>query len=312
MQTRCDELKRMSVQERIKTVREHNLCENCLQVHSIENCPFTATCQKCTKNHHTLLHENVARVMLTKGDETTNSISSDEESDAISKMCAENFYHVSINSSTLLATAVVPLRWNGRSILVNALVDMCATANLISERACKTLNLSIQSANIPMKGVGDSPVGAVIGQTISSFGSIYDADYNLNIASIVVKRIATTPQRDHALLNEWPHVHNLQLANPTFLDSHKIDLLIGAAACSDIMLKDVRKSYGQPIAQQTKLGYIVYGPIGLDENAQTLCYAVQQSSTKATENLTQALQSFWEIEEVNFTKRVNKQQKIFL
>lgn len=194
MQTRCDELSRMSVSERKKIVQKHKLCSNCLQMHETEQCPFNATCKKCTGNHHTLLHDDPSKILLTQNELPLNAQDGDVECDAMSEAYSEHMYHVSINSSTLLATAVVPLRWNGRSVLVRALVDLGATANVVSERACKMLNMPIRSIHIPMTGVGDTPVGRSTGFTLGTIGSIHDKEYSLNIASIVVKTIATTSQ----------------------------------------------------------------------------------------------------------------------
>lgn len=310
IQTRCDELLRMPLNERKRTIQKHNLCANCLQMHDVEQCPFTATCKKCTGNHHTALHEDSSKVMLTQQhDSTTDGL--DDDFDVMSKVCSEHFYHVFMNSSTLLATAVIPIRWNGKSILVNALIDLGATANLISKRVCKILNLPIQSATIPMTGVGDSPVGHVIGHTVGTIGSIHDKDFNLNIGSIVVKNIATTPQIDQEKLNEWTHLHGLPLADPNFLEAHRIDVLLGAAVCSEIMLDGQRKIHGKPIAQETKLGYIVYGPVELNEKAQALCYTLQTNtnSEASPESLNLLLKSFWEIEEVDFKKHLTHDEQ---
>lgn len=301
IQTRCDELLRMTLQERKRTVQKHNLCSNCLQMHELEQCPFAATCKKCTGNHHTALHEDSSKIMLTQ---QNNEPESDDDDDVMSKICSEHFYHVSINSSTLLATAVIPIRWNGRSILVNALIDLGGTTNLISERVCKILNLPIQSGSTSMTGVGGSPVGYVLGRTIGTIGSTHDTKFNLTIGSIVVKTIANTPQIDHDKWNEWTHLHGLQLADPNFLEAHRIDVLLGAAVCSEIMLTGQRKCRGKPMAQETIFGYIVYGPVELNENAQALCYATQHKSTNeaSAENLNLLLRAFWEIEEVEFTR----------
>lgn len=319
IQTRCNDLSRTPVHKLMQIVQDNKLCANCFQFHAVEICPFTANCRKCSEFHHTLLHPPSSKVMVTRLDEADGSVSAEEESDAISKMCSENFYHVSINSitgspgsATLLATAIVPIRWNGRSILVHALIDLGATANLISERACKALDLPVHPTNIPMTGVGDSPVGRVTGFTMNTIGSVHDDNFNLNIASVVVKRIANTPQLDRAKFEEWPHLHNLLLADPEFLDAHKIDLLLGASACAEIMLPDQRKSNGKPMAQETTLGYIVYGPIESNENLRELCYMLhneQNKRGKPRDDLASLLKAFWEIEEVESVRCLTRDEQ---
>jgi hypothetical protein len=53
----CSKFKAMS-QERMKTtIKNHELCMNCLKPgHFVRQCPSTHKCRKCQKPHHTLLH----------------------------------------------------------------------------------------------------------------------------------------------------------------------------------------------------------------------------------------------------------------
>lgn len=51
----CEEFKKLKVFQRIKVVKEANLCQNCLNFHPNSEC-FRGNCQTCGKKHNTLLH----------------------------------------------------------------------------------------------------------------------------------------------------------------------------------------------------------------------------------------------------------------
>lgn len=49
----------MDIDQRIKAVRRHKYCLNCLaRTHTVRNCDSTDTCLKCRSLHHTLLHQH--------------------------------------------------------------------------------------------------------------------------------------------------------------------------------------------------------------------------------------------------------------
>lgn len=52
---RCSRFLNLSVNERIKIVKDASLCNNCLRPHSAKDCKF-GNCKKCNKRHNTLLH----------------------------------------------------------------------------------------------------------------------------------------------------------------------------------------------------------------------------------------------------------------
>ncbi|XP_043475512.1 uncharacterized protein LOC122507066 [Leptopilina heterotoma] len=52
---KCTKFLSLTVNERFKTVKDANLCVNCLRNHKTKDCKF-GTCKKCNKRHNTLLH----------------------------------------------------------------------------------------------------------------------------------------------------------------------------------------------------------------------------------------------------------------
>lgn len=309
LSSRCDELPRLSGQERRAAVKTANACTNCLQpFHSVEQCPFDAACKKCNEKHHTLLHEDGKNVMLTQmqseltpnTDETLSNY--DETSDeALSNACAQYFYHVRDGIPTILATALVPVMRNGRSVLLKALIDQGSTTNLITHKACNMLRLLYNSDNTPMMGIGNTPVGEAMGRTDCAIGSLYDRHYQHEISALVVQRITDISASKQTSANVWKHISSLSLADPKFLEANKIDLLLGATVYAEIVLSNVVKGNpGEPIAQNTKLGYIIFGQSQVNKNYAELCHTLRSRlCDDSDDDLSQSLKAFWEIEEVD-------------
>ncbi|XP_031622711.1 uncharacterized protein LOC116340379 [Contarinia nasturtii] len=305
--TRCDELGRMPVTDRRKAIEKNNLCCNCLQSHSVSECPFNPSCKKCEGMHHTLLHLPEGGNIL-----CTQELSQEVDNyEILSTASQAHFYHIYSKNVTILATAIVPVRWNGRSILLNALIDQGATTNLISERALRMLGLPLKLSNTVMTGIGGDPVGHVIGQTVGSIGSIHESNYNFNINALVVKRVTSVSPLKCDERKMWSHLHGLPLANPNFTRMRTLDLLLGAKAYAEIVLSNVKKGKpDEPIAQQTKLGWIVFGPAEVDEEFSSLCHALQKEhfDNNPPEDLAVLLQKFWELEEVEPTKHLTRDE----
>lgn len=320
--SRCDELSRIDSRNLLPLVKANNLCENCLYPHGVAACPFNPACKKCNQAHHTLLHSAATQMFLTMNpteishdavQNENDTISNAANDDVMSTHSSQHFYHTNDNNDdeTLLATAMVPVKYNGRSILLKALIDQGSTANLITSRACTLLKLQVARANIPMLGVGDSPVGFVVGRTTFELGSIHESSYKLHLRSVVVKHIGNVKGVEKGCLRKWTHLTNLSLADPNYFEAHKIDLLLGGSAHADFILSGVIKGERhQPIAQLTRLGWIISGHIQASSNFVAIRNTKIESLDDAENDLNQRLKAFWELEEVNCQRIFTKEEQI--
>lgn len=58
----------------------------------------------------------------------------------------------------------------------------------------------------------------------------------------------------------FPHLVNLQLADPHFQTSNRVDLLLGADIVSNILIEGlIKSSPDTPIAQNSVLGWVLSG-----------------------------------------------------
>ncbi|XP_046812416.1 uncharacterized protein LOC124421368 [Lucilia cuprina] len=66
----CPKFMNMTVIRRIEMVTRHKYCVNCLaKSHSVRDCTSMASCRRCHRFHHTLLHPSNIRVTI--GSQTT-------------------------------------------------------------------------------------------------------------------------------------------------------------------------------------------------------------------------------------------------
>ncbi|XP_036146758.1 uncharacterized protein LOC118646918 [Monomorium pharaonis] len=93
----------------------------------------------------------------------------------------------------------------------------------------------------------------------------------------------------------WPHLKGLQLADPNFLSSQSIDLILGADIYGHIIENKVIKGPPHsPTAQFTKLGWIVSGPTDTNVSSNTS----HSYHVSVDDELYRLLHRFWEIDEI--------------
>lgn len=313
LHSRCDALERMPPKDRNAIVRRNNLCANCFYAHDVTECPFMPACKKCSMAHNTLLHLEEQQVFLnqTELEPVTDSIITqldntlcDPQEEFLNQITGEHFFHVQEADCVrgLLATALVPTRSNGHSILCKTLVDGGSTGSLITVNACRLLQIRYPRFKTPMTGVGGSPVGNVVGRALIEIGSIYNKNYSFRFYALVVRSIGDVSGIEKSNQTEWPHLNGLQLADPTYQEPGPIDLLLGTIPHADVLLDGLHKgNRGDPIAQRTELGWLVSGPMRVSKELNANCNHVTLSKhigDTDDSGLCQQLKQFWEIEEV--------------
>ncbi|XP_070854631.1 uncharacterized protein [Drosophila suzukii] len=159
-----------------------------------------------------------------------------------------------LNSTTLLATALVRIVNNstGQSALVRALIDHGSEGTLITENIVQALRLKRHPVRAKITGVGSTSHNQCRHSTDFTIISCSGSDFNAYVSSAFILR---------------------SLTDPNFIKSGRIDLLIGVDIIPQLMLPDIRKgTVAEPIAQNTQLGWIVFGPA---EAAQTTSISIE-------------------------------------
>lgn len=290
----CFKFLNLAVPDRIKFVdSSKDLCHNCLRPgHLITECVF-GPCKQCTEKHNTLLHNDNNNVL------TIIPASSAASSDAKPVSVVSHANNLLVDNApsvplpqVLLSTALVEVMDNNRKYYTaRALIDSGSQNCFISEKLCKRLNVSIIQSTIRISGVG---------QSVSQSTKLCDinmrsktSNFKICLRCFVLPCITTSLPATHIVYDTIHIPDNVCLADPTFNLPSEIDLLIGADVFWDLLDADrIRLSNG-PHLQNSKLGWLISGPIHNKPNVnRTQCNFVQQS------NIDTQLRKFWELEEV--------------
>ena len=97
----------------------------------------------------------------------------------------------------------------------------------------------------------------------------------------------------------WPHLKDLNLADPNFSKPKDIDCLIGAEAYARIILNGIKRGPpSAPIAQNTELGWILVGLSVPASSDYTDNYFVNSFFVNNKGSVSNALVKQWELEKI--------------
>ncbi|XP_055314000.1 uncharacterized protein LOC129575097 [Sitodiplosis mosellana] len=105
----------------------------------------------------------------------------------------------------------------------------------------------------------------------------------------------------------WSHIKSLPLADPQFATPGQIDLLLAGDVYGLIIQSGLCKGQpGEPIAQNTSLGWILSGEVALQNHVNA--FPVQNFHVSKVE-IGEYIKKFYEIEEVTATRELSKEEK---
>ncbi|XP_048488764.1 uncharacterized protein LOC125491267 [Plutella xylostella] len=193
----------------------------------------------------------------------------------------------------LLATALIPVKSNnGTTTLLRALIDPGSQASFISERATQILKLKRTPSYGNVTGVGSTQTTishAVQLQILSR----HNQEFCLDINAYVLSTQLTSKLPSKSLTKkQWPHLEKLNLADPNYHTPGHIDMLLGVEVYQEIVKNNLVKGPpGTPTAQETDLGWILFGSIN-DESSTENTIIVMHHNV----NVDNMLRSMWEID----------------
>lgn len=295
----CKEFSQMQTDERRDYVKNNNLCFNCLlEGHSAHKCRLQVFCRICHRRHHSLLHLHENKREHTHKETATTHVS--QVNDDTSNVTNDNETHITMTShfttkrsTAVLATALVPVRdEKGNKSVLRALIDQGSQASFITERAAQLMQIK----RTPMKGTITG-----VGSTTTSINQVvqlevlsrYDGNFNLKVKAYVMATRLTAQLPSKAITSSthnWPHLHGLTLADPSYHQPGRIDLLLGVDVYARILKNDVIKGPpGSPCAQDTRLGWILFGDI--DESSSEDIVVMHHQV-----NIDTMLRDMWELQ----------------
>lgn len=176
----------------------------------------------------------------------------------------------------------------------------------------KKLNIPHIQSTYQITGVGNTVTQSLHSCEVNIRSLV--GNYNKRINCLILPDITSSLPVTRIDSNSLNLPENTSLADPTFCIPSQIDLLIGADYFWDLLLEGKIKLPSGPYLQNTRLGWIIAGPIyaqhpHLRKNI-VHCHFVQ------TLELNEQLKKFWEIEECsnikqNFSKEELQCEKLF-
>ncbi|XP_018405050.1 PREDICTED: uncharacterized protein LOC108781534, partial [Cyphomyrmex costatus] len=163
------------------------------------------------------------------------------------------------------------------------------------------LHLSRVKSNISLIGVGGKKCNNSRGIVSLQLKPHFESSFECVVTAHVLPRLTTSLPPASLKAGTWSHLKNLQVADPNYLQSRQIDLLLGAEVYCQILQEGIVKGpIGSPMAQFTELGWIISGPThsGTSPNSSFSFHI------SIDEDLYRLVHKFWEIDEVPTTNTI--------
>ena len=299
-------------QKRLDIVKMGKRCYNCLAHHKVSQCISRYRCKRCKKKHHT---------SLCNGE--PNKPSDREGNDQKGQVRPTSVVHTTLtpasccnppydNTVCLLKTAVAPIYAGDTKKQANILFDEGAQRSFISAEMATELNI------IP---------ATTEGLALASFGTDSATYQQLGVATVkvetnsgelipvsvlIVPFIAAPIQNSVcASVNSMPHLRGLKLAHPVPADKDfTISLLIGTDHYWTFVQDHIVRGKG-PTAHQSKLGYLLSGPLPYPISQSTASILVQITSA-ITKPGKPNVEQFWSMEAIGTRVHEEESDSTFL
>ncbi len=285
----CPLFKVLPHDKMLATVRSTNVCLNCLKPgHISKNCTSSNRCRKCQRPHHTLLHRDPKPPAENKEKPEAMAPSTLAVAPIV---CSQ-----SASGNVLLMTFQTLVHApDGTSVRARGLLDSGSSTSFISERLAQSLQLPLATQHITISGITGMSRGSSL-QSVATLeiSPLCCSGEKLQVSAIVVPRVTCDlPTQPVHFNTKWSHLNGLHLADPSFGQPSKVDILLGVDIYADVLLHGRRSGpRGTPAAFETKFGWVLTG-----KTEDLTIPSTAASHHVATTSGDDILRKFWEIEE---------------
>ena len=281
----CKAFKDKTPRDRYSWIRSYQYCIRCLQrlPHKDDNCEGEG-CSICKRPHHTMLHFPDYQPGELRGrDKSQQSKSS---YNVISKQRKDLIQ--------VLGTAIVKVRGvNGVVAPARALIDSGSMTHYITKRLARKLRIKLCKATAPVVGLfGETEIRESAQVTFQSCTS----DYERVIDALVLPEFEHLHPTIRLDLKQLNIPSNVPLADPTFNEPQKVDMLLGVGLAFKMLMVGQIDIKEDLLLQKTQLGWIVAGE--LTSNPHPSHKFSFTGCTQDDDRLQESLERFWELERV--------------
>lgn len=205
--------------------------------------------------------------------------------------------------STILATALINVKaFNGEILPMRAFIDSGSQISCITESAAQILRLSRRPSFGGIIGIGAVQMAHARGIVCLEISSQLN-DFSLTICAAVLSQVTCKLPTEPLPVENWPQLNELTLADPNYGEPSQVDILLGADVYG-YLHKDgyVEGNQTTPHAQETKLGWILFGPIARHitfaiHPTISLVNALQHNRLDDLTELELNIKKLWELQE---------------
>ncbi|XP_055585276.1 uncharacterized protein LOC129738115 [Uranotaenia lowii] len=304
----CSSFQGMPVSQRETTIRNNDLCRNCLaRGHQARDCTSKYSCRQCKGRHHTLVcfKANGKQPRRTsfaqdggKSKESGNS-STPSTDQAISNTAANE--RVSSNTGRvketriLLATAVVLIEGEGGvKCPARALLDSGSECNFMSEKLCQMLKVTRKSTDVSIIEIGNSSAKARFRVAARIRSRV--SDYDQNMEFLVLPKVTANLPSKSLQITTWHIPGDIQLADPSFFNSRSVDLVLGISNFFRFFRTGREMLLGEGLPQLTEsvFGWVVSREVSHNSQPQLTTCNMAASGT-----MEEIMERFWSCEEIS-------------
>lgn len=294
---KCPKFLKIDLSQRFKKIKKEGLCINCfLKTHTVKNCPSKHRCFKCNKKHNTLLHKDPVNSNPISSDLKPNSAPfSSSSSTPIQSTTSSNVIQSCFSSNAtgvLLGTAWVNVLHSGLTYTARALIDSGSEGTFISERLFNILKLPFKNTSVQISGLNNSVFAGIRRECSFLLGTPLNPNLQISVTALVVTEFAANLPSCTIPNSVFSDLPEIQLADPKFYSSSKIDILIEGDIFQSIICSGIKHNIcGSLIAQKTIFGWILTGPVDISCNSKStiISYFCEISLDKE-------ISRFWEVE----------------
>ncbi|XP_060879172.1 uncharacterized protein LOC132951376 [Metopolophium dirhodum] len=173
-----------------------------------------------------------------------------------------------------------------------ALLATGSQVSFITKKCADRLSLARRRCSAQV-GISGTSVNVVSGITSIKLSPVGKTDPLIPLDVFIVSKITDATPQSNIISSLWPHLTNLDLADPTFNIPGPIDILLGADVAPALLTGN--HIVGQPLeptAFGTIFGWVLMGPVSSKQSNSVTSLLVTSSLS-----LEHSLTKFWEMEE---------------
>ena len=184
---------------------------------------------------------------------------------------------------------------------------------------CNLLSLNCRTSHTHIQGIGEKTAAVSSEVARLTIQPHFNSAFSLEVDGIILPKLYSYKPPVVGGISNFKYLRGLQVGDPMYLESSRIDILLGASAYAQIIENQIFNGQSlQPIALSSKLGWLLTGnlsfstsEIGL-ESISLHC----SNSCEHEAKLLELVQDFWRAEEIsvgkNFTRLTNKSARNFI